>query len=121
GAQHDERKAAIAACPRWLTRVALQFVDQRAFLWRERHRSIPPDAELHPTVPERFAMSGVLMHDRIGPYRPPALRKHWAVRGYWSVREGGDITAARRPIPRVQARPSRFTQGRKRWWSMRTT
>jgi uncharacterized protein (DUF2235 family) len=121
GGQHNERKAAITACPRWLVRLALQFVDQRTFLWREGYRSIPPDAELHPTVLERFALSGVLMHDQIRPYRPPALRNHWAVRGYWSPgnRASGGIAAARRPIPRIQARPSTAAQGRKHWWSMR--
>ena len=121
GGQHNERKAAIAACPRWLVRLALQFVDQRTFLWRERHRSISPDAELHPTVVERFALSGVLMHDQIRPYRPAALRDHWAVREYWSRHNCavGGIAAARRPIPRLKASSVVTTQGRKRWWSAR--
>lgn len=99
GGQHNERKAAIAACPRWLVRLALQFVDQRNFLWRERHRSIPPDAELHPTVLERFALSGVLMHDQIRPYRPPALRNHSAASGYWAPYKHavGALAAVRAP------------------------
>jgi hypothetical protein len=112
----------MAACPRWLVRLALQFIDQRTFLWREGDRSIPPDAALHPTVLERFALSGVLMHDQIRPYRPPALRNHWAVRGYWSPgnRAGGGIAATRRPILRNHARPSTVLLGHKSWWSMRT-
>jgi hypothetical protein len=121
GGQHNERKAAIAACPRWLVRLALKFIDQRTFLWREGCRSIPPDAELHPTVLERFALSGVLIHDQIRPYRPTALRDHWAVRGYWSPSNCaiGGIATARRPIPRLKARSAATTQGRKRWWSAR--
>src|SRR5262249_368195 len=69
----------------------------RNFLWREGHRSIPRDAELHPTVLERFALSGVLMHDQVRPYRPPALRNHRAVTGYWPPRKraAGAIAAAR--------------------------
>ena len=78
--------------------VGLKFVDQRMFLWREGYRSIPPDAELHPTVLERFALAGVLMHDQIRPYRPPALRDHGPVRGYWSPGEHvGDKSRLVRP------------------------
>ena len=46
GAQHDERKAFISACPGWLVRGALLFVAARNFGWREGHRRIPEDA--HP-------------------------------------------------------------------------
>ncbi len=41
GAQHDERKAFMAACPGWLVRLALLFVHARNFGWREGHRRIP--------------------------------------------------------------------------------
>src|SRR5262249_53435235 len=101
GGQHNERKAAIAACPRWLIWLALQLVDSRTLLWREGYRRIPPDAELHGTVVDRFALPGVLMHDQIRPYRPPSLRNHWAVGGYWSPKNCavGTIPTTRHPIP----------------------
>jgi hypothetical protein len=52
-----------------------------------------------------FSKGGVLMHDQIRPYRPPALRNHRAVGGYWSV---GTLAPTRHPLPRATA------QGRNR-------
>ena len=83
GAQHDERKAFVSACPAWMTRCALWLVDHREFGWREGHRKVPRDAELHATVHERFRYHGVLVHGDIVPYRPRALRHHPEVSGYW--------------------------------------
>ncbi len=83
GLQHDERAALLAACPRWLLRFCLRFVDRKNFGWREGHRRIPPDAPLHPSVLERFKLPGILVHGDMVPYRPHALRHHLAVRGFW--------------------------------------
>jgi hypothetical protein len=83
GPQHDEREAFMAACPGWLLRCCLQLVDRKTFGWREGHRSIPEDALLHPSVLERFKLPGVLAHGNMVPYRPHALREHWAVRHFW--------------------------------------
>ena len=96
GAQHDERKAFVSSCPGWLTRCALWFVDHRDFGWREGHRTVPPDARLHPSVHERFRLHGVLVHGDIVPYRPRALRHHPEVSGYWP-----------RSRPRAQPAPHR--------------
>lgn len=83
GAQHDERKAFFSACPSWVVRLALLFISAREFGWREGHRHIPEDALLHPTVLERFNRPAVLIHGDMVPYRPRALRRHPAVRGYY--------------------------------------
>jgi hypothetical protein len=106
--------------------VALLFVREKNFLWRRGHRHIPADALLHPTVLERFKLSGVLVHDTMGPYRPHALRQHWLVRGYWprpgsgaAAGASGSATPSRRPTPRLHGRlPAPATPGR-RWWKAR--
>ena len=102
GTQHDERKAFVSACPAWLTRCALWFIDHRDFGWREGHRQVPPDAHLHPSVHERFQFSGVLVHGDIVPYRPRALRKHPAVSGYWPKANGARHAAPLRRDARDQ-------------------
>ena len=94
GPQHDERKDFVSSCPGWLTRCALWFVDHRDFGWREGHRKVPPDAQLHPTVHERFRYHAVMVHGDIVPYRPRALRRHPAVSGYWKR-----PSAQQRPSP----------------------
>jgi hypothetical protein len=44
--------------------------------WRTEIREIRPDATLHPTVAERFALADVKRCAGFGPYRPEALRNH---------------------------------------------
>ncbi len=122
GPQHDERKASIAACPGWLVRCALRVVDAKTFIWREGHRTIPADAPLHPSVLQRFKLAGVLAHDHIVPYRPQALRQHWAVKGYWPRRSRPASGAAptRRPTPRLEARHPAPAPRRRPWWKARS-
>ncbi len=85
GPQHDERKAFIAACPGWVVRLALLFMDVSKFGWEEGHRHVPEDALLHPSVLERFGHVAVMIHGDMVPYRPRALRRHRDVRGYYPV------------------------------------
>ena len=103
GAQHDERKAFISACPGWLVRGALLFVAARNFGWREGHRRIPEDAILHPTVLERFKRHAVQVHGDMMPYRPRPLRKHRDVSGYYPLPR---VRAARPPTAAAAFRPS---------------
>lgn len=79
GPQHDERKAFVSGCPRWLVRTALLFMPARNFGWREGHRNIPVEAALHRTVLDRLRHPAVLIHGDMVPYRPRSLRKHRAV------------------------------------------
>lgn len=85
GPQHDEREAFMATLPAWLLRCCLRLCDRRRFGWREGHRTVPPDALLHPSVIERLRLPGVLDHGDIVPYRPHALREHRAVRHFWET------------------------------------
>jgi uncharacterized protein (DUF2235 family) len=88
GMQHDERQAFLCACPGWLRRTACWLVGEKNFGWREKHRRISPTAELHPSVPERFALPTVLVHGSMSPYRPTALRWHLEVSTFWLPCEG---------------------------------
>ena len=128
GEQHDERKALLAACPAWLTRIANRLVGPKNLGWREGHRNIPRDALLHPSVHRRFALGAVLVHGGMVPYRPHALRQHQDVRRFWKSREqqnrgvgpGSDrrygspgLSALRlTSIDRVRRRNQRPTTGR---------
>jgi uncharacterized protein (DUF2235 family) len=85
GAQHDERKAFLAACPSWLLRFAFLFVHPSNFGWQEGHRHVPDEATLHPSVLERFRHVAVMVHGDMVPYRPRALRRHRDVRGYYGI------------------------------------
>ena len=83
---------------------ASRVYDRRKFGWREGHRVIPVDALLHPSVLERLALPGVLDHGDIVPYRPHALREHWAVRHFW---EADAAAAGRQRASRSPAVPGR--------------
>jgi uncharacterized protein (DUF2235 family) len=52
---------------RWLT---------RRWTWAVRHRNPIPDATLHSSVAERFALESAPQQGGQGPYRPAALRHH---------------------------------------------
>ena len=65
GVQHDEVKAGLNT---WLNRLGLR--------WPMGPRSPPKNAPLHRSVYERFDARDVLLYDRVGPYRPEALRHH---------------------------------------------
>jgi uncharacterized protein (DUF2235 family) len=95
GVQHDEREAFLSDCPRWLKRSAQWLVGSRNFGWREGRRRISLGAQLHPSVRERFELSCVLMHGKMRPYRPEALRHHPAVSEFWSE----PSAANRQPTP----------------------
>ncbi|MBB3148576.1 uncharacterized protein (DUF2235 family) [Phyllobacterium trifolii] len=51
--------------------------------WKVKPRMIKPEAILHPTVLERFAMGEVQQCAGYGPYRPEALRRHEQVKQYF--------------------------------------
>jgi uncharacterized protein (DUF2235 family) len=65
GMQHDESKTGVF-------RFAARFT-----------RPLRPDAPLHPSVVERFAVGEVLHHDFMAPYRPEALRGHEKVNQFY--------------------------------------
>ncbi len=57
----------------------MQHDETRNILFRlagKTDRDPKPEAVLHPTVIQRFNLSGVLQYDVIAPYRPEALRGH---------------------------------------------
>lgn len=51
--------------------------------WKEGLRPIKPDAELHPTVLERFAKAKVAQYDTMKPYRPMGLANHYQVEHFY--------------------------------------
>ena len=87
GPQHDERKAFLSAFPDWVTWCAIRLVGPKNLGWREGHRHIAPDAQLHRTVYERFALGAVLIHGAMSPYRPRALRRHLDISKVWAKPE----------------------------------
>jgi uncharacterized protein (DUF2235 family) len=99
GPQHDERKAFIANYPRWFVRCALKFG------WRQKHRHVPPDALLHPSVIERLRLPAVLIHGEVVPYRPRALRQHPLVRDFWQQPATAPARSVPPPLPRRVGRP----------------
>jgi hypothetical protein len=96
GMQHDERQAFLAAWPNWLREGLRWLVGGRNFGWREGHRQIAPEAELHPSVRDRFELAAVLIHGKMAPYRPKALRGHAEVTGFWARPRPSQMTA---PVP----------------------
>lgn len=103
GPQHDERRAFLSSCPRWLLKWIVPLVGQRNFGWREGYRNVPLDAHLHPTVLERFTRPGVLIYGDIVPYRPRVLRHHPSVSRYWPT--PAKCSAARSGARRQRSRP----------------
>ena len=83
GPQHDERQAFLAAWPAWLRASLRRLIGAQNFGWRDGVRQIPPAAELHPSVRERFELAGVPIEGAMMPYRPRALRNHPQVRAFW--------------------------------------
>jgi hypothetical protein len=82
GMQHDERKVGFPILTRWL-----------GLTWQGAQRDIKdPNALLHDSVYERFALPGVLQYDRVLPYRPEGLRLHTRLTDYYK-----DIA-----VPRVE-------------------
>lgn len=83
GMQHDERKVMIARMWRWVRVLGCYFLGDDRLGWAKGVRMIDPNAPLHPSVIERFAMDGVLHYDEIAPYRPEALREHSEVKKHY--------------------------------------
>jgi hypothetical protein len=61
------------------------------FPWPVKHREIHPNAELHPSVLERFRADSVLDCDTRVRYRPEALRHHTALAGFYSLCEAPPV------------------------------
>jgi uncharacterized protein (DUF2235 family) len=60
-------------------------------------REIKPDARVHPTVVERFALKSVTKCAGSGPYRPEALAQHDEFKAYYTtsvVQNPGHVTPA---------------------------
>jgi hypothetical protein len=112
GAQHDERKAFVSACPAWMARCGVRLVGRKNFGWREGHRAIPHDALLHPSVYERLALGAVLVHGDMIPYRPHALRHHRYVGAFWA-----HATMHRHAVRRMDAEGRRTRAPRGRRWA----
>ena len=103
GMQHDERQAFLCTLPRWLRRCATLLLGPNIVGWREGDRQISSEAELHPSVRERFALNSVLIHGSMLPYRPSALRMHPEVRAYWAdPRVAGTRAACPRAARRLR-------------------
>lgn len=54
--------------------------------WEAKDREIKPDATVHPSVAERFALPSVVQCDGVAPYRPAALAKHVDYQGWYASR-----------------------------------
>jgi uncharacterized protein (DUF2235 family) len=93
GMQHDERRAFLAACPNRLRKGLRWVIGARNFGWREGLRQIAPEAELHPSVRDRFELPAVLIHGKMAPYRPRAVRNHVQVMGFWAGSRGVTLPA----------------------------
>lgn len=50
---------------------------------RSEHRDVKNDAFLHPSVLERFKLTGVQQYDEVKPYRPVGLRNHNGVKDFY--------------------------------------
>ena len=74
GLQHCEiagmRDTIEGKMPRWLRRFA------GGLGWETQVRKVNPEAPVHPSVVERFALADVAQSAGSGPYRPPALAEH---------------------------------------------
>ncbi|MCB4805885.1 uncharacterized protein (DUF2235 family) [Methylobacterium brachiatum] len=86
GVQHCEvagMRDAIAArvsaswVPAWVRRWA------QGKSWETKDRDIKPDATVHASVDERFALQAVVQCDGVAPYRPAPLRAHQRFATYY--------------------------------------
>ncbi len=73
GMQHDERKVGFPVLTSWLR-----------LTWQGKQRDIrDPNAPLHDSVYQRFALPGVIHYDSVLPYRPEGLRRHAKLAHYY--------------------------------------
>lgn len=54
--------------------------------WEAKDREIKPDATVHPSVADRFALPSVVQCDGVAPYRPAQLAKHVDYQGWYASR-----------------------------------
>ena len=75
----DSIEALVSASwvPAWVRRWAL------GKSWETKDREIRPDATVHPSVDERFALPSVVQCDGFAPYRPAPLANHERFKGYF--------------------------------------
>lgn len=78
GIQHDEIAARLNMWPWWIPKSM-----QRILTWRKEVRDIHYQAELHPTVIERFSASAVSYLGYMKEYRPEILREHQNTQSYY--------------------------------------
>jgi hypothetical protein len=77
--------------PKWL----LPYIG--SLTYSVKIREIKPDARVHPTVVERFALKSVTKCAGSGPYRPEALAQHDEFKAYYTtsvVQNPGHVTPA---------------------------
>ncbi len=60
-------------------------MDGGALTYAVKIRKIKPDARVHPTVTERFALKSVTKCTGSGPYRPEALAEHNDFKTYYAT------------------------------------
>jgi hypothetical protein len=65
--------------------------------YAEKIRSIPEEAEVHPSVRRRFALPEVQQADGLKPYRPEALRSVTAFASYYPKRQTAQAAIAGAP------------------------
>jgi uncharacterized protein (DUF2235 family) len=85
GVQHCEIAATRDTIDRRTPKCLKRFT--RRWNWDEQVRDIDPDAPVHPTVRDRFALAGVVQCAGVGvpgPYRPKALERHHEFAQYYS-------------------------------------
>lgn len=73
--------------------------------WETKDRDIKPDATMHPSVDERFALPSVVQCDGAAPYRPAPLANHDRFRSYYNADVVG--TSSEAGPPSLANRPGR--------------
>lgn len=71
GLQHDEIQSVLDMQPAWV-----RYLTRNKLTWSRQPRDVHKEADLHPTVLERFSASHVAQMDKNQPYRPGNLKQH---------------------------------------------
>lgn len=77
--QHDEIQNVLYMQPDWLRKLS-----GNRLTWSSRVRRIHEEADLHPSVLERFEALTVSQMEKVAPYRPLNLREHVNTKTYYS-------------------------------------
>ena len=73
--------------------------------WPVKIRDVKPEAVVHPSVDQRFALADVARYDGSGPYKPEALRQHLKFKHlYKTGSTGAQLTNV--PPDQLMAAPS---------------